>query len=120
MKFSILLFVVLVVTACTPPSGVVTEPGREAFSADQVLERVERLQNAAIAAHKAGQLPTDTARAIVFATVQIAEFADAAQKDWRAMVRQAWVQARTEIPVLKEERFKLYVVAIDTLLGVLL
>jgi len=121
MKFTILLFVALVVTACKPtPVLVITEAGKEAWTADQVLERVERLQNAAIALHKAGELPTDTARAIVFATVQIAEFADAAQQDWRAMVRQAWVQARTDIPVLNEERFKVYVSAIDTLLGVLL
>lgn len=114
------LVLTLLVVACRPPAGVVTEPGKDAYTADQILQRVERLQNAAIDAHQSGNLPTETARAIVFATVQIAEFADAAQSDWRTMVRQAWTQAKADVPALHTERFRIYVASIDALLGGLL
>jgi len=107
-------------TACHAPVTVVTPAGQSAYTADQVLQRVERLQNAVLEAHASGDIPRETARAIVFATVEIAEFADAAQADWRTMVKQAWAQAKADIPALATERFSVYVKAIDALLGGLL
>lgn len=118
--FMVLLGLTLVAGCCERPLLITTEAGRQAFQANEVLERVENLQNAAITAYRNGALSRDTTRAIVFATVQIAEFTNAAQQDWRTMVRQAWIQAKRDLSALRDERFRAYVAALDALLGVLL
>lgn len=109
-----------VLPACRPPATIETEAGKKAHVANEVLIRVERLQNAAIAANKNGSLPTDQARAVVFVTVNLAEIAKATTEGWEATARQAWVQAKKDVPVLQPGgQFGLYVAAIDAVLGVL-
>lgn len=105
-------------SACTAPATIVTEPGKAAYTANEVLVRVERLQDAAIAAHTNGSLNTDTARAIVFVTVNVFEIADAATQGWQATARQAWMQAKADIPALQSGgQFYVLAAAVDEALG---
>lgn len=104
--------------ACHAPVTVTTPAGRAAFTANEVLTRVERLQDAAIAANKAAALDTPTARSIVFVTVQLAELADAATQGWQAAARQAWTQAKTETAALRPGgQFAVLAATIDEALG---
>lgn len=104
------------VAACTPPPTIVTEPGKRAFSADQVLQRVEELQNFTIATYRAGNVDRQVAEAINFALEQINEFADIETANWRANVIRAWGNAKDSIPALTQGRFAPYSAAIDALL----
>lgn len=104
--------------ACAHPTTITTPQGAAAFTANEILTRVERLQDAAMAAQKNGSLPLDTARAIVFATVSLAEVADAATQGWQAAARQIWVQAKTDIPALRSGgQLALVAATIDEALG---
>ena len=107
-----------VLPACNPPVTVVTPAGQAAYTANEVLRRVERLQDAALAAHKNGTLPLDTTRAVVFATVNIAEIADAATQGWQALARQAWTQAKNDLAVLRPGgELAVAAAVVDELLG---
>lgn len=113
-----LAMAVPVLPACHAPVTVVTPEGKAAFTANEVLIRVERLQDAVIAAQKNGALTTDIARTIVFATVNIADISEAATQGWQATARQAWLQAKTDLPQLRVGgQFAVYAAAIDELLG---
>lgn len=115
---AVLATAVPVLPACHAPVTVVTPEGKAAFTANEILTRVERLQDAAVAAQKNGSLATERARTIVFAAVQIAEIADAATKGWEATARQAWAQAKAEVADLQPGgRFATLAAAIDEVLG---
>jgi hypothetical protein len=115
---SCLAVTVPVFSACTHPATIQTQAGVNAFTANEILKRVERLQNAAIAAQKNGSLPLDQARGVVFVTVNLAQIADAATQGWQAALKQAWVQGKADFAVLRPGG-QLAVVAatIDELLG---
>lgn len=98
---ALLAFPMVALPACHAPVTVVTPAGKAAFTANEILTRVERLQDAAIAAQKNGSLPLESARAVVFVTVNLAELADAATQGWEATARQAWEQAKKELAPLR-------------------
>lgn len=115
---ALLSFPVVALTGCQRPVSVVTPAGAAAFTANEVLTRVERLQDAVIAANKNGSLPTETARRVVFVTVNLAELADAATQGWQATARQAWTQAKTELAILRPGgQFAVLAATIDEVLG---
>lgn len=107
----------LTFTACTRPITIVTPAGQAAFTANESLKRVERLQDAAIAAYRNGSLSREAARDVAFVTVQLAEIADAATQGWQASFRQAWTQAKQELAVLRPGgQFAVIAATIDELL----
>lgn len=117
LAFSVLMAVPML-PGCSTPVSIVTPEGKAAYTANEVLVRVERLQDAAIAAHTNGSLNTDTARAIVFVTVNVFEIADAATHGWHATARQAWMQAKADIPALQSGgQFYVLAAAVDEALG---
>ncbi len=118
MLVGILATAVPVLPACHAPVTVVTPEGKAAYTANEILTRVDRLQDAAIAAQRSGALATDTARASVSTTVNLAELADAATQGWLATARQAWAQAKAELPDLRPGgRFAVLAAAIDEAFG---
>lgn len=99
---------------CGTPSTIVTEPGKQAYATNEVLIRVEELQDAAVAAFDKGQLDLATSRAIVFATVQINDLAEAKQAGWQAVALKAWANAKEQVPALRQGgQFALIAAAID-------
>lgn len=99
------------------PVTIETEAGKRAYDTNEVLIRVERLQDAAIAAFDRGQVDLATSRAIVFATVQVNDLAEAAQTGWQAAALKAWDNAKKELTALRPGgQFALLAAAIDEVL----
>jgi hypothetical protein len=69
------------------PVTVVTPQGQAAFTADQVVVRVNELENAAIAADKNGSLNDNTAFIIVNFTVDADKVLAATPDGWQAQVK---------------------------------
>lgn len=100
------------------PVTIETPAGQAAYAGNQVLIRVEELQDAVLAAQKNGALTLDTARAIVYATTNVAELSEAATQGWKPTALAAWAQAKKEIPALQQGgQFALLAAAIDQALG---
>src|SRR5690349_17283442 len=88
---SIIVALSLSVPACshTPPT-VTTAEGQRAYHADQVVIRVNELQNAAIQAEATGGLPTDTTRTIVQFCVMANKTLATAPLGWPQTLLTAW------------------------------
>ena len=79
--------------ACTPPTTIVTQPGKIAFSADQVAVRVNEVQNAAIAANTSGALDAAQTKIIVAYAVSADKVLKATPAGWQAAVMKLWQEA---------------------------
>ena len=88
----------LALTACAPPPTVQTEPGKRAWQAGQVLQRVEELQETAIQAEASGGLPTAQARVIVRFTVAAAETCRTYPQGWEATLATAFKATKAHLP----------------------
>lgn len=119
LLFCLALMATPFLAACPAPVTVVTEPGKAAYAANQVSPRVLRLQEAVIEAHQAGIVPTDTARAIVFVTVNILDLIEpVATQGWESAARVAWSNAKRDIPALRVGgQFYVLASAVDEALG---
>lgn len=84
--------------ACTPPSTIQTPQGQAAYRADQVVVRLNELQNVAITANQQGQLPTATTRVIVQFVVTADRALAASPQGWQAIVKQGWAALVQELP----------------------
>jgi hypothetical protein len=122
LRRSIVFFfaIVLLCASCTPPPAVITEPGRQAYTADQVLQRIESLQAATITAFQAGEIDRETSRAIITVTIEMAKLADAASTGWRNFVITAWRRARERIPALSQSPLSAYAAALDAMFQLLI
>ncbi len=86
-----------VTLACHPPSTIVTQPGKIAFTADQVVIRVNELQKAAVQANASGALDTANTRIIVEFSVAADKVLKATPSGWQATVKALWLQAAPKI-----------------------
>lgn len=84
--------------ACSPPVTVQTTAGKAAFTADQVVLRVNELQAAAIQANANGALPTATTRLIVEFAVGADKTLKEAPNGWQATVSKAWAETKGKLP----------------------
>ena len=110
--------------ACPPPATVQTPAGKTAFAADQVLQRVEELQNAAIAANvtidaKTGLpgLSTSTTRAVVTYCVAAAKTLKASPAGWQATVTTGFSELRGSLSAEDAQRLGPYLAALDAALA---
>lgn len=94
----LLLCLVLLTPACHAPVTVTTPQGKIAYTADQIVQRVNELENAAIKANGAGQLPLVQTRTIVEFCVAADKTLAATPSGWQATVRTAWAATRAQIP----------------------
>ena len=96
---ALVLIAILSTTACHPPITIVTPAGKAAYTADQIVLRVNELGKAAIAANAQGALDVQTTRIIV----QFAEAADKILKalplGWQATLAAAWKEAKQQLPM---------------------
>ena len=86
-----------VTLACHPPSTIVTQPGKIAFAADQVLVRVKEVEQAAIAANMTGGLDNAQTRVIVEYAVAAKNVLTATPNGWQTTVKALWKEALTHL-----------------------
>ena len=112
------------IVACVPPSSLQTPAGRAAFTANQVLQRVGELQNAAITANatintSTGRplLATATTRRVVQSTVAMAKILRETPNGWPATLRPAFNGLRDSLSPDEELQLGPYLGAIDALIA---
>jgi hypothetical protein len=81
-SFIPLVAVLLLLSACGPPKTIVTDPGKRAWYAAQVLQRVGELQAVAIQLEANKVIRTDQARPIVEYCVLTAKTLKGAPEGW--------------------------------------
>jgi hypothetical protein len=86
-----------VTLACHPPSTIVTEPGRIAFSADNILVRVKEVEQAAVQANQTGALDNAQTRVIVEYAVAAKNVLTATPTGWQMTVKALWREALTHL-----------------------
>ena len=117
IRRSLAIVLVLLIAACARPVSIKTPEGKRAYDIDQVLKRVEELQEAAIAAFKSGAILKSDVDPIVNATIEIARLSEAAELGWKEAALYAWNTAKAEIPVLQPGgKFSALAAAIDEVL----
>lgn len=110
-------FSLLGAVACHPPASIQTAPGKTAYTADQIVLRINELQNAAIQAEASGGLTTATTRLIV----QFCVSADTALKNspngWQPTVSAAWAELKRQVIVMPSSAFYTTWNAVDLVLA---
>lgn len=116
---SFILVALLSTTACHPPITIVTPAGKAAFVADRVLQRIEELEKAAIAANAANVLDIKTTRLIVVFARDAAQTLKAVPQGWQATLVTAWRQAKTALPASMTPTVQTAVSLVDTVIATL-
>jgi hypothetical protein len=121
---AILVLVAFTLPACAGqrPVTIVTPQGKTAFTSNEVLKRVQEVQNAAISAEAAKGIPTDVARIIIAFTVESAKVLGATPQGWGATVASLWASAKAQIPLawLVNPYIQVAVAALDAALATFL
>jgi hypothetical protein len=109
-------------SCASAPVSVTTPQGKAAFAADQVLTRIEEVENAVIAAatpdatgHVA--IPKPTANLIVGFCGDAAAAIKSTPDGWLATARTAWGVIKLHIPPADLPKVQGYVISIDLLLA---
>lgn len=110
---------VFLLTACATPVTVTTPQGNVAYTADQIVVRINELQNAAIAANAAvpPALPTATTRVIVQFCVTADKTLAATPAGWPATLLTAWTATKAQIPAQTNPSILAAISAVDVVLG---
>jgi len=118
----VLLAVAMSAAACQRPITIVTPQGQVAYTANEVLKRVQTLQTATIAAEANGGLPTAVARVIVTCTTESAKVLASTPNGWGPTVVTLWGTAKMQIPIkyLTDPVIAAAVTAVDVALAVFL
>jgi hypothetical protein len=107
----------VVAPGCHAPVTITTAQGKTAFTADQIVQRVNELQSAAIQANGAGGLATSTTRTIVTFCVAADQTLAATPAGWQASVSAAWASAKTQLPVITNPAVAAAISAVDVVLA---
>lgn len=94
------MFGALSVAACRPPDSIQTEPGKQAWYASQVLQRVSEVQNIAIKLNETvpPTLSTNTTRIIVQFCVSSAKVLKEMPNGWAKTVLVAFNETKKQLP----------------------
>lgn len=111
------IVIALMVGACGPQTVNLTPEGKAIYTAGQVVERLQNLQNAAIQAHDQKQLDTNTTRIIVLFTVDAARVLKETPGGWYPAVSTAWAQVKRDVPQAALPTIQVYWGAIDAVLA---
>ena len=115
----VLAFVMLSLSACSRPSTIVTPAGQVAFTKDQIVVRINELENVAIQAAGTGGLPMPTAKIIVKFCVGGDQIIQASASGWQAALAQAWATAKPLIPPTTNAAVVAAISAVDVALATL-
>lgn len=96
-KLILVLLLALAPVACHPPATIVTQPGKIAFAADQVLVRVGELQNTALQANQTGGLDDANTRIIMTFASSAATVLKAAPAGWQVTLIKLWQETQPKI-----------------------
>ncbi len=107
-----------VTSACHAPVSVTTPQGKAAYTADQVVLRINELENAAITAQAQGQIPLATTRTIVEFCVSADKTLAVAPAGWPAIIATAWAQTKAQLPPITNSLVQSAMNAVDVVLAV--
>jgi hypothetical protein len=119
LRRSVILVVALAFIACHAPVTIVTPQGKAAWQADQILKRVEELQNAAISANAAGAFPLPATKVINNYAMDAAYICKAAPQGWQEMLKKGWELTKADVnlkPYLNDPIIRVTVSVIDQLI----
>ncbi len=114
----LLLCLVLLMGACHAPVTVTTPQGKVAYTADQIVIRVNELENSAIAAQGAGQLPLETTRKVVEFCVSADKTLASTPSGWQATLQTAWTQTKAALGPISNPAVVAAMGALDVVLAV--
>lgn len=94
------IFGALSQAACRPPASIQTEPGKQAWYASQVLQRVAEVQDLAIRLNATTPpvLSTNTTRTIVQFTVSAAKILKEMPEGWAKVVLASFNEVKLKLP----------------------
>lgn len=105
---------------CAPKNAPdLTPSAKAAYTATQVIERLQNLQNAAIQAEAQKQLDTPTTRIIVTFTRDTTRVLKETPAGWQATVLKAWDQVKRDVPSAALPTVQVYWSAVDIALAAL-
>ncbi len=99
----------------TPPPTLQSPQAKAAWTADQVLTRVEELQNTAIDLNLTGKLSDATADAIVTWTGTSARSLKKAPQGWVAALGPTWATLKTKISQAERDKLGFIYQTIDSI-----
>lgn len=117
--FPLLLVGLLSISACHAPVTIQTPAGAVAYTADQVVQRVNELQSAVITANSGGALPDATTRMIVSFCVAADKTLGATPSGWQATLTQAWQATKAQLPPITNPAVASAIGAVDIVLAAL-
>ena len=117
MKRLILILALATAPACHAPVTVTTPQGKAAYTADQIVVRVNELQRAAVSAEAGHALDTATTRTIVEFCVSADKTLAATPNGWQATVGTAWVEAKKKLPLITNQAVMAAIGAVDVVLA---
>lgn len=109
----------LVLVACSRPTTIVTPQGKAAYTADQIVLRINNLQNAAIQAEQTGGLSTDTTRTIVEFAVSADRTLKSVPSGWQQTVSAAWAETKKKLPPITNPALLAAIDSVDLVLAAL-
>lgn len=112
------LALALSVSACHAPVTVTTPQGKIAYTADQIVVRVNELENAAIAANGANALPLITTRTLVEFAVSADKTLAATPSGWQTTIQTAWMETKAKLPPITNPAIQSAIAAVDVVLAV--
>lgn len=115
----LILILCLAGTACHAPVTITTPAGKTAYTADQIVVRVNELGQAAIAAEAGKALPTTTARTIIQFCSAADKILAATPTGWQAAVATAWLQTKATIGPVTNPAVAAAMGAVDVALAAL-
>ncbi len=96
---SLALAVALVLMSACADKLVITSPaGRQAYTANQIAQRVGELQNTVIQAELTGAIPESAALIIVRFTVSAEKTLQTVPAGWQATVMAGWAETKKLVP----------------------
>lgn len=108
-----------VLPACSRPTTIVTPEGKAAWTADQIVLRVNRLMRVAADAEKGGALPTATAKIIITFGGAADRVLKTTPTGWHQTVTQLWAEAKKQMPATTNEAVLAAMDAVDIVLAAL-
>ena len=103
-------------SACAHPPPNLSTQGRVAFTADQIVLRVNELEDVAIQANAGGGLPVAVTRALVNFAVAADQTLKATPAGWQATVSAAWTATKRQLPTITNPAVAAAISAVDVAL----
>jgi hypothetical protein len=117
---SVIFILALFVISCYPPNVTVEPDARAAYTADQVVIRINRLQNVAIEAQKGGALSTDDTRIIVEFALSANTTLKSVPDGWQKTVMVAWQETKKKLSMVANQSVLAAMDSVDIILATFL